>query len=417
MKKILLILIYFIGILYSLETLSFFFIKDGKGLSIKNMNNLKIEAVNKIKNFDKRQDFEAFKQVRNQKSIYPSYRLSKIYTLVGDHKNTLKNFLEEKILKEEKIPFRGPLNKLSLGSNEDGVREIITNDKYGFKNYNKIYENNIDIMIIGDSFAEGVPFGNEDDVSGIINLNSDYSSINYGIKGAGPLNSLGVLREYGKNFEPKNIFYFFYEGNDLKNLLDEKNTFLIKYLDRNFNQDLFNSQVEVQTFLNRFEELFDKIFPHMLEKEKYNKSNSDNRIVTTNNFIEHLKDIIELQNLKNIIIPKNAYYHRNKRLDYKTFEKIIIEMKHDVSKWDGKLTIVYLPDWIRYYKRTDISKKILKKRIKKIAIKNKVNFIDMDYVFSKNKLDNVSLFNLGIYGHYTKRGYKIVAETIIDKLN
>ena len=81
MKKILLILIYFIGILYSLEILSFFFIKDGKNLSTKNMNNLKIKAVNKIKNFDKRKDFEAFKQVRNQTSIYPSYKLSKNYTL------------------------------------------------------------------------------------------------------------------------------------------------------------------------------------------------------------------------------------------------------------------------------------------------------------------------------------------------
>ena len=103
---------------------------------------------------------------------------------------------------------------MSLGSNEDGLREIIYNDKYGFKNYNKVYQKNIDLMIIGDSFAEGVPFGNNYDVSGIINLNSNFNSINYGVSGTGPLHSLGVLTEYGKYFKPRNVFYFFYEGND-----------------------------------------------------------------------------------------------------------------------------------------------------------------------------------------------------------
>ena len=63
-----------------------------------------------------------------------------------------------------------------------------------------------------------MPFGNKDDVSGVINSSSNYNSINYGINGAGPLNTLGVLREYGKGFKPKNVFYFYYEGNDLFNL-------------------------------------------------------------------------------------------------------------------------------------------------------------------------------------------------------
>ena len=44
-------------------------------------------------------------------------------------------------------------------------------------------------MIIKDSFAEGVPFGNNYDVSGIINLNSNFNSINYGVSGTGPLHS------------------------------------------------------------------------------------------------------------------------------------------------------------------------------------------------------------------------------------
>ena len=44
-------------------------------------------------------------------------------------------------------------------------------------------------------------------------------------------------------------------------------------------------------------------------------------------------------------------------------------------------------------------------------------FIDMDYIFKKNKMDNLNLFNLGIYGHYTKEGYRLLASTIIKELN
>jgi len=42
--------------------------------------------------------------------------------------------------------------------------------------------------------------------------------------------------------------------------------------------------------------------------------------------------------------------------------------------------------------------------------------IDMDYFFKKKKLDNANLFNLGIYGHYTQEGYKILADKILDNM-
>ena len=67
-------------------------------------------------------------------------------------------------------------------------------------------------MILGDSFAEGVPFDNENDITGILRKSANYNSINYGINGTGPLISLAIIKEYGKKFVPKNVFYLFYEG-------------------------------------------------------------------------------------------------------------------------------------------------------------------------------------------------------------
>jgi len=401
MKTAVIILFYFIGILYSVESLSFFFIQNNKSF-----NNSKFESL------DKRNNIEAFVEEKKTYNIHPKFRLSAIEELKY-YNDDFKIFLDEKILKGKKIPFRGPINKASLGSNEIGSRKIIINDKYGFKNFNNVYEKSIDLMIIGDSFAEGVPFGNKDDVSGVINSSSNYNSINYGINGAGPLNTLGVLREYGKGFKPKNVFYFYYEGNDLFNLQQEKKTFLIKYLDNNFSQNLFYSKNEVESFFYEYEDLFYKNLPFLLEQEKKQKD-TINIIKKKNNFKENLKDIIELQSLRDILIPKSAYYLRNNELvDYKIFEEILIKMKQEVDGWGGKFTLVYLPDWTRYNSKFSMSKKIMKDKVEKISVKNTINFIDMVTIFKKNKLNNKSLFNGSVYGHYTKQGYKILADTII----
>ncbi len=409
-KKTLIIFFYILLIIYSLEIFTNFFIKEKKNLTVTNIDKLKIEAINKIPNFDKRKDFQAFNEEKKNHDIYPSFRLS-IDTI---NKNTyLKNFLKEKIFKKKKIPFRGPINKMSLGSNEEGLREIIYNDKYGFKNYNKVYQKDIDLMIIGDSFAEGVPFGNNYDVSGIINLNSNFNSINYGVSGTGPLHSLGVLTEYGKYFKPRNVFYFFYEGNDLRDLILEKNTFLKSYLEDNFSQNLFNSELEIKFFLNDFEELF---FEYILDEMIKKENNSVIVKINKNSFIEIFKDIIELQNLKRVLIPKDAYLYKNKKLDYDTFEKSIIKMNQIVDNWGGKFHLVYLPSWSRYNNNLSFTHKFFKNKIKKITKRNNIDMIDMDYFFKKKKLDNANLFNLGIYGHYTQEGYKILADKILDNM-
>ena len=127
------------------------FLTEEKNLIEKNMNERKLSIIKKIKNFDKRTDNEAFINERENHDISPNFRLS-ISTIDRDHK--VKNFLLEKIKNNSIIPFRGPLNKNSLGSNEEGFREIIINDKYGFKNNNKTYIKKIDLMIIGDSLLK-----------------------------------------------------------------------------------------------------------------------------------------------------------------------------------------------------------------------------------------------------------------------
>ena len=65
-------------------------------------------------------------------------------------------------------------------------------------------------MILGDSFAEGLPFNNSDDIAGKINFKSNYNTANYGVMGTGPFMSLAVTKEYASRLKPKNVFYLFW---------------------------------------------------------------------------------------------------------------------------------------------------------------------------------------------------------------
>ena len=404
----------FVFIIYSLEILTSIFIMDRQ--VIQNHNEMLQEA-KKNKELDTRGDFEAFIEERKKFDLHPVFRQNQYFFHDDNLNDYFQNFILQSFNDKKKIPFRGPFNKFSLGSNEEGVREIITNDKYGYVNFNEVYDKNIDILIIGDSMAEGLPFDNNDNISGVINKKTNFNSINLGIGGSGPLTSLGVLKEYGKYFKPKNIIYLFFEGNDLADLLREKDTFLVNYVNNNFNQDLFNSTAELELFYKDYENLFNKILPKLLQKENELKNKPIMMIDNKINFKEKLKDILELQSLKKIMIPQDYYLYKKEMIDYKLFEKILLQMNSETRRWNGKFYFVYLPDWNRYNMNFSLSHYLLKKKIMKINEKNKFNFIDIDREFKKRNYDNINIFNNSLYGHYTKKGFEIISDVIIEKIN
>ena len=411
-KKLGIVLTYLVFILYSLELLSVIFLKKQNNFLEISFEELKNKKIKKIKNFDKRSDYKAFLDERKKQDLSPSFKYSEWHLRNGDYNDKIKNFLQSKINNNKIIPFRGPVNKKSLGDNEDGFREIINNDKYGFKNLNIFYENQIDVMILGDSFAEGVPFDNFNDISGNIRKKSDYNSINYGVSGSGPLLSLGIIKEYAANLKPKNVFYLFYEGNDLNDLMIEKNTFLIKYL-KNFDQNLFNNSKDIKIFLSEYEKIFYEILEINITKEK-NKDINRN-IENTNVNKEKIKNFFELNTLKEIILPSSVF--TKSEIDYDLFGSVIDEMNKEVQNWNADFYFVYLPSWIRYNNKYSLANLLFKKKIKKIVNKKNIKFIDIDNIFKIKKFNNTESYNLGLYGHYTKESYSLIAHEFLNILS
>ena len=91
-------------------------------------------------------------------------------------------------------------------------------------------------------------------------------------------------------------------------------------------------------------------------------------------------------------------------------------MHENVQSWEGNLYLVYLPSWLRYNSNYSLSFNILKKNIKKISEKNQIKFLDVDKFLKDKNLDNTGLFNLGLYGHYTKEGYDLISDFLIEEL-
>ena len=120
-------------------------------------------------------------------------------------------------------------------------------------------------MILGDSFTEGVPFNNSEDIAGKIMFKSNYNVANFGLNGTGPFVSLAITKEYASRFKPKNVFYLFYEGNDLRDMMYEEKTFLKKYLNDDFSQNLFESNDSVSEFLREYESIFYEILPSKIK--------------------------------------------------------------------------------------------------------------------------------------------------------
>ncbi len=413
LKNFLLILIYLILILYSLEFLTLVFIKkefNFNQLSFDELRKIKVEEYSKNNFFEKRTRIENFLEEKDEFNLKPVFRFSNFYFDKFDRENKIRNFIQDR---SKLIPFRGPFNSNVLGSNEDGIREIVFNDKFGFKNKNDVYQNKIDLMIIGDSFAEGIPFGNNFHVAHLINNRSNLNALNYGVSATGPLMSLAVIREYGEYFNPRNIFYLYYEGNDLTDMMNEKESFLINYLeDDNYNQNLVGNSQQLKNFFEEYE----KIFYEIIDINKMNSLSVNNTRVKKNSkrLKEKMKDFFELNNLKELLLVGSVY--NRTEIDYDMFEKILLKMQTQTNSWGGNLHFVYLPSWIRYNNKMSLANLKHQKKIKKIVLDLDINYIDIVKEFKQNKMDNVNSFHLGLYGHYKKKGYELVANEIMSQI-
>ena len=147
-------------------------------------------------------------------------------------------------------------------------------------------------------------------------------------------------------------------------MMFEKKTFLEKYLKKDFSQNLFESNKDKIKFLNDYENIFYEILPLKIKDEKRVKNNI---VIKEISFKEKIKDFLELNTLKELLLVSSVFYKKKHKVDYKYFDQIIFNMNTEVKKWNGNCYFVYLPSWTRYNNKYSIANYFQKSRIKKMG--------------------------------------------------
>ena len=352
-------------------------------------------------------------KIQNKKNYSEYYKKSgnnydeRYFTEVFDELNKNNNRLgtaavtPSSYINEKKLtifPLSGISNALTLNCNENGYYSKFISDNFGFNNVNKDWNGKEkDFVLIGDSFVLGNCVNKPEDITSILK-DKNFSAINLGYAGNGPLLKYATLKEYfPKN--TKNVLWFFYEGNDLQDLNNEKkNKILCKYLkDKNFSQSLKSRQIEIDKInIIKINARMKRARASFIEQEKITYK---------------MKEFIKLRNTRKVI--SNFKPLDNSNFDYDLFLKIIIKSKNLTEKNGAKFHFIYLPEIRRYNSnyKNDIYYKIIN-----LLKANNISFIDIkDKVFDREP-DPLILFPFRNKGHYNNLGYKKVGNVIINNL-
>ena len=355
---------------------------------------------------------------RTKKELRDDLRLLGVETLPNMHgyywmeENGFQN------LNGRIYPLGTVSNSKTILHNQAGFYPVIETDEHGFHNPKGLYQKNkVDIIITGDSFAEGYAVNSDQNISAYLR-NNNFHTITLGKGGNGPLLEFATLKEYAEPLKPKIVLWFYF-GNDLNNLSSEiQSTILMQYFDDiNFSQKLIKRQKEIDETLMRY---VNQRWKQEEEKQWQRES------LSSKYFIK----ILKLYNLRKTLelIPKAKTKISSDDQGWKKepqnemFVRILDKSKKMINKWGGKMYFVYLPAYGRYakgFEHPDYTGIEIENRDFVISATNEIGIpiIDIHKEIFEHHDDPLSLFPLRMNGHYNTKGQRLVADVIIKRLN
>ncbi len=358
---------------------------------IQNNNNKKIR--NQIyetktgKKYDNRSKFE----------VYIDEKKTDKNVVVGSYPRANLNYLSKNY--KNFLPLSGVSNAKTIYCNENGYMSIDKTDRFGFNNPDDEWDKKkIDILIVGDSFAQGACVNRPNDIASVIRKFSKKNVINIGVGGNGPLLEYATLKEY-LSPKVKNIFWLFSEWNDLENLEVEKlSPILQKYLnDTSFSQNLKLRQKEIDDITIEIIEI---------EKEKNINTSQNLKLYVIKNFIKLRKS----RTIINNILPKTFQPSvvGPKKLQ-NDFKKIMILANELAKNNKSNLYFVYLPEYNRYFNSYDNNSFI---NVKKIIDEIGIPFINIHKEVFEKQENPLELFPFQMPGHYNIEGNRKIGEVL-----
>lgn len=291
----------------------------------------------------------------------------------------------------EVLPLGGISSVITVHNRESGQYVIYESDEHGFRNPAGTWKHDrFDLGVVGDSFAHGSGLPDGKDYTSLLRPYFP-SALNLAYDDNGPLLAFATVREYFTKLKPSYVVYFYYEGNDLRDLNKEKESpLLMRYLEEeSWSQGLSEKQGAINDVLIDF-------------IEKKIRNNNDRQV---RSFLR----VFTLCNLRQRIGLSSRSQEPKSQPDLALFETVIQRMREEVEVWGGTFVMVYLPAWARY-KNPD-SYHMYRGDVLDILRKNNIRFVDIHPVFQK-QADVFSLFHFGLEGHYNQTGTQLVVDEV-----
>jgi hypothetical protein len=255
--------------------------------------------------------------------------------------------------------------------NESGRWMRPQTDEHGFNNPRGSFNTDVDVLILGDSYAFGWCVDQHETIAGRLR-DKGLKTVSLGFGGVGPLYSLAALKEYGAYLRPRNTFFLYFEGNDpIDLMLEKQSSSLMRYLENDqFHQDLIHRQTEIDLLL---------------------------RIFTGRWRSRCTSDCFPAE------------------MPIEFFTRILSAMQDRIKSWGGDLHFVYLTDSIRFsFPRTPNwrHRQVVLLAVEKLDIP----IIDFVPILSKHP-DPRELFPFRRDTHFSGKGYAYIADYLQDAVD
>jgi hypothetical protein len=315
-----------------------------------------------------------------------------------------------KIDGREVIPLGTVSGKVTLLCNENGAWVDYRSDSRGFNNPEEVWQAApLDIAAVGDSFTHGYCVPGDKSFMGLIRQRTP-ATLNLGIAGEGPLLMLATLTEYLPRLTPKIVLWFYYEGNDLTDLQNERRNAVL----RNYLADGF-----AQADLARQDDVDRAVMAEMPRLASVEQRNFNQR--RSNAIFYGLIAFAKLTSLRQRIAPISETDPQLREIaadfegpNFETFRETLQLAKTRVEAWGGQLRFVYLPDWARYTTYSSVGQ-AKRDDVLQLVRGLGIPIIDIDPVFRAHG-DPLSLFPFRGNGHYTETGHRLVAEEVLRNI-
>jgi hypothetical protein len=310
----------------------------------------------------------------------------------------------------ELMPLSGIARRPTVACHDADRWFVYDSDEHGFHNPLGLWKRGqVDIAAVGNSVTLGACVPADRNFVSLIRVHYP-ATVNLAMNGEGPLQILAITKEYLSVLQPKILIWFYFEGNSLRELQDEKKyELLLRYVNRDFTQGLIGRQVEIDQALSTAAEK---------QKGERERQATDNVYTAALATLHRMSKLTSLRNAFGLVYGADAQA-QSVLVDIEgptmeLFRQIVASMKSQVSSWGGTLVFAYLPSSERYatWRRPTLSVDSQQRtKVLQVVAEEAIPVIDLHPLFQARAN---SLFP---QGRVNEEGHRLIAQQVLDAIS